>query len=245
MIASILSQTRNAEASTIFSESYNAWQRSALTTAPNLIKVFGTLSNYNTQLLDALKREKEQSILEQKDEVRDNAFRGLYGFVSGMVFHPNAGIKAAANAILVVLQKYGLSIVDENYATESANLQSCLLDLAKAEIVAAIAVIDGATELVAALQAAQTDFENTRVSFEATQAQESKYLSATQLKREAIGYFNKKLAVHLNGMHVSDEESYDELVLTIAQLVDNSNAIVRRRNQKDDTEEITEEETID
>ncbi len=242
MIPTILVHTRNAEASTILSESYNAWQRSALTTAPNLIKVFGTLFSYHTQLLQALKREKEESILEQKDEVRDNAFRALYGFVTGITFHPNAGTRAAANTILAVLQKYGLSIVDENYATESANLQSCLMDLAKPEQLTAINTIEGTTELVAALQAAQTDFENTRVSFDATKAEEAKQVSATQLKREAVSYFNNRFAIHLNGMYVSEEESYEELVLTIAQLVENSNAIVRRR-KKQGNDDQSEEET--
>lgn len=64
----------------------------------------------------------------EKDDVRDMSIKALFKLVEGYVYIPIAEMKEVALIVENVLEQYGLGIQNEDYATESANIESLLND---------------------------------------------------------------------------------------------------------------------
>lgn len=226
----LLSQSRATEVSTVFTQSILAYKKSSLSADAYLVNLISLMESKSTGLTEAIKRLKANSELEAKDIVRDDATRALFFLVKGGIYHPVDTVKKASAQLNRILEKHGLSLVDESYAIETALLNSLLLDLADAKLVPAIAAISGCTELIAQLQAAQTDFENTRLDYESSKATEGAHANATALKNEMIRLMNSKLVSYLTGMLLANESGYGSFAATINQLVVDNNLNVRKRS---------------
>jgi hypothetical protein len=129
-----------------------------------------------------------------------------------------------------------LSIQREDYAEESADIESLLNDLAKADIVLAIANLQGVAQTVTALATAQKDFENLALQQAEGESVKKDLASASQLKKGSITEINDNLLGYLNTMTKVNPSTYEATAKTIAELIDKNNELVKRRHKTDEVD---------
>jgi len=215
----------------------NAFQNSGLNTDSNLVKIFEPLQNASALLSAAINRLKVKSEQQTKDEVRDEKITGLYYLLVSFSHHPDAQIQQAALNLLGIFDKYGLAMKDEGYTTESSLVNSLQGDFSKPEQQANIALVPQCAEYIAALDAAQTDFENTRVAFETARAEEGTLENATALKKEVISLINGQLVSYLNVMVQLDEPAYGAFARMVEEIISANNEVVKKRRKQEEPEE--------
>lgn len=204
------------------------WSKDAYLT--NLFKDLEACSN---SLTTAINRSKVVSLLEEKDEVRDDKLRALYYFLTGLSYHPEQKTQFAAQALLEVYQRYGMAIISENYAVETALIASLIEDLAAESLKSSINALSGCAALIEGLHKAQDDFEKTRVEYEEQKAVESVQENATAIKHKVLKLINEKLIPYLQAMSQVDEAKYGSLTHTLAEITqDNNQTVKKRKNNK-------------
>lgn len=234
MIDKLIAKSRVTEVNDVATRSLGSFNQSGITD-PYLSSTFTSLDAANLKLSEVIKRTKAESDLEEKDEVRDDKVRGLYYLLNGFLYHPTKKIKEAAQSLMEVFNKYGLAVIGESYASESSLLGSLLLDLAKPEYADAIATLSGCADLIAQLQAAQTDFEQARIAYETDKAKEGMVANATAVKKEVVSILNDKIVVYLRAMEQVNPETFGVFAGTIAQIIADNNEQVKKRQQKSDS----------
>jgi len=232
MMEKLIYQSRTTEVDAVSDRMIGAYQKSGLDSDVHLAEIFTGLGDASARLKAAVKRTKAESELEQKDEVRDDKVRALFYLVNGLVYHPDPNVKNAAMKVKKVMDKYGLSMAGENYSTESSLITSLLGDLANPALQTSVAAFSGCGELITALQAAQTDFEQARIAWEAEKAKEGTQGNATAIKSEVIEIVNEKLVVYMRAMELVDEETYGIFARTIGQIISDNNDVVKKRRKK-------------
>ncbi len=138
--------------------------------------------------------------------------------------------------LMKLFDNYGLVILGESYATESSLIGSLLLDLAKPKYASAIAALSGCADLIAQLQTAQNDFEQARIAYETEKAKEGMVNNATLVKKDVLTILNDKILVYLRAMEQVNAEMFGVFVNTCAQIIDENNEQVKKRQQKPDDE---------
>lgn len=241
MIDKLISQSRVTEVNDVATRMSGAFKNSGLTDQ-YLVSTFTALDAGNTKLTLSIKRSKAESDLETMDEVRDDKDRSLYYLLLGFSHHPTKKIKEAAQLLLKLFNNYGLVILSESYATESSLLSSLLLDLAKPEYQEAISALSGCAELIADLQAAQTDFEKARIAYEAEKAKDGMQDNATLVKKEVLGIINDKIVIYLRAMVQVDPATYGVFTSTCAQVIADNNEQVKKRGKKPELEAVAEQQ---
>lgn len=204
-------------------------------TDAHLTGIFIKLKPETVNLTKAINRQKAESTLEEKDELRDNKFRAVNFIVQGFIQHSNAAINSAAKKVDEVFERYGLEIVNESYATESSLIESMLEDFAEPEIQTAIAALPGLSQMIDDLRSAQTAFEEAQVLFEKEKAKEGSEETATVIKKKILSIINDKLIVHLRAMVNIDETKYGEFAATVAQIIDDINLGIKKRKKGGNT----------
>ena len=232
MINNLMSKSRVTEVDAVSMRMIGAYKNTTLSSDAHLPKIYNELEPKSAMLTVAINRWKVESVLEIKDEVRDDKGRALFFMVMGYVHHPDPAVKAAAQKVEKVLENYGLSILGESYAVESSLVNSLLADLAKPKLQDAIAALSGLAEVVAELQVAQTDFEETRIAYEEEKAKEGTLENATTIKKEVVAIINDKLVVYLRAMILVDEATFGDFARTIAEIIDDNNEVVKKRRKK-------------
>ena len=232
MIQKLIFKSRVTEVDAVSIRMNGAYKNTTLSSDAHLGKIFSALESESVLLTSAIRRLKDESVLEEKDEVRDDDVRAVHYLTLGFMHHPDPAVKAAAGEVEKVFDNYGLSITGESYATESSLINSLLADLAKPKLQDAIALLSGLTEIIAALQAAQTDFEETRIAYEEEKAKEGTLENATAIKKEVVAIINDKLVVYLRAMIQVDEATYGNFARTIAEIIADNNEVVKKRRKK-------------
>ena len=232
MIEKLKTTSRTTEVDDASVRMIGAYKKTSLNSDAHLAGIFTALESETSLLSAAIKRMKAESVLEEKDAVRDDRFRALYYLVQGLVYHPEPAIKDAAGRVSKVFDHYGLSVTGESYATESSLISSLLADLAKPNLQPDIAALTGCAELITSLQTAQDEFEATRLEYEEEKAQEGTQSNATELKKKVLVIINDQLVVYLKAMLMVDAETYGGLGRTIAEIIADNNEVVKRRTKK-------------
>ena len=239
MIDKLISTSRVTEVNDVATRASGAFSASGITD-PYLTTEFTSLDAANLKLSEVIKRSKAESDLMEKDGVRDDKDRALYYLINGFLYHPVKKMKEAAQSLMDVFNKYGLAVIGESYATESSLLTSMLLDFAKPEYADAIATLSGCADLIAQLQAAQTDFEQARIAYETDKAKEGMVENASAVKKEVLAIFNDKIVIYLRAMEQVNPGIYGVFASTIAQIIADNNEQVKKRQQKNDTDKPEE-----
>ncbi len=227
-----MNNSRVTEVDAVLLRTTGAYKRTTLSSDAHLEKIFSALEPESVLLTNAIRRLKKDSVLEEKDEVRDDGARAVYYLTLGLMHHPDPAIKAAAEKVEKVLDNYGLAITGESYAVESSLINSLLADLAKPKLQDAIAALSGLAEIIATLQAAETDFEQTRIAYEEDKAKEGTLENATAIKKEVVSIINDKLVVYLRAMIMVDEPVYGDFARTVAEIIADNNEVVKKRRKK-------------
>lgn len=232
MIEKVISYSRTTEVDAIGRQLLAAYADSSLDSDQNLADIMHRIEGHSTKLNGAIRRIKSESELEEKDELRDKAVRGLYYLLQGYTHHPDVVINNAAQKMMDVFEHYGLRIIKESYATESSLIHSLLKDLVKPANVEVIAQLSGAADCISAIQTAQQGFETCHLDYEQDKAEEGTYANASTLKRELVKQVNNQLVVYLKAMSLVNEPTYGDFTRVVAQIIGDSNEIVRKRSKK-------------
>ena len=241
MIEKLMTNSRNTEVNDATTRVSGAFKNSGITD-PYLDPTFNSLDAANLNLSMVVKRSKTESDLDEKDEVRDDKYRALFYLHNGFLYHPTKKIKEAAQVLMNLFNKYGLSVVGESYATESSLIGSLLLDLAKPEFQGNISTLSGCAELIAELQVAQTDFEQVRIAYETEKAKEGMVENASIVRKEVIDILNNKIVVYLNAMSQVNPATFGVFANTCAQIIDDNNEQVKKRRKKPEVEVVVEQQ---
>ncbi|MDQ2180848.1 DUF6261 family protein [Marinifilum sp. D714] len=236
LIKKIAINSRNADTSALLSLILAALAKSDWSTNTFLTSVIGKVTEYNTSLTEAINRLKTYSQIGEKDLVRDLQIRSLFKLVEGYTHIPVAEIKEAALVVYNVLVQYGLEIQHEDNAAETAEVNSMLNDLSKPEVAAAIAKLQGVAEIVAALTAAEKDFETIALQQAEGEGAKKDLATASKLKKAAIKEVNDNLVGYMNTMAKVQPDTFLSTAQTIAELIENNNELVKRRRTKSDEE---------
>lgn len=238
MIERILTTSRITEVDAACMRIIGAYKNTTLRTDVHLVAMFSALEPLSVSLSASINRLTAESNLEEKDEERDEPLRSLFYLVAGFLHHPDAAIRAAAEKVNAVIERYGMGITKESYAVESSLVTSMLNDLAAADLQEAIALLSGCAEIIAALQLAQTAFEAARIAYEEEKAEDSTEHSASEIKVEVLKLVNEKIVVYLRAMEVVDVETFGAFARTVAEIISDNNLAVRKRLNK--TEPVVE-----
>lgn len=237
MIEKIMTNSRTTEVHGTARTMNTAFNQSGLTADPFLMEIYTHLNAKNDELSIAIDRSKAESISVEKDEIRDEAVRAVGYLVQGYLYYPKQTIRDAAGVVKKVFDKYGFSITEESYVTESSHIVSMLGDFAAPEVVAAIALLKGVDENIAALQAAEDDFETTRAKFAHDEAEEGTFASASVLKKEVATIINDDLVQFLRTGERFQPDTYGAFARTIAEIISKNNEQVKKRAKKDKPED--------
>lgn len=229
MIEKIIFKSRITEVHGTTRTLITAYEQTGLTDDSFLKGIYKPLGTNNNELSAAIERSQVESIMGEKDEVRDEAIRAVNYLSQGYQYHPNQEVRNAADIVKKIFNKYGLAIIKESYVTESSHIVSMLGDFAAPDVAEAIAMLNGLAENIAALKAAQADFETTRAKYASVDAKESTYTSATVLKKEVLTIINEDLVQFLRAAERFKPEVYGEFARTVAEIINKHNQQVKKR----------------
>lgn len=237
MVKKISNRSRVTETHATIKQIIGAYKNTSLSSDNFLNEILTNLETLESKLNVAIMRSETQSVLEEKDEVCDQALRNLFALVSGYTHHPDAQIKEAAILVDNIIEHYGFSIIKESYATQTSLTNSLINDLEAADKQEAIAKLSGCAEVLELVKTAVTDFEQTRVAYEEAKASESTYESASKIKTEVVKLINDKLVVYLRAMQQVNEAEYGSFARTVNEIIETNNEAVKRRsNHKEEVE---------
>jgi uncharacterized protein YjgD (DUF1641 family) len=231
LIKKISSNSRNSEVSTLLTLMLKAFAKSDWSSDPYLTPIIEMANTTNTSLIEALKRLKAYSQMAEKDRIRDMAIRALFNLVEGYTYIPIEEIKEAALVVENVLEQYGLSIQNEDYAEESADIKSLLNDLKQPDILAILPKLQGVPETITVLSTAQKDFEDVALQQAEGESVKKDLASASKLKKKIIKELNTNLVGYMNTMAKVNPDTYKATAQTIAELIENNNELVKRRRK--------------
>ena len=191
--------------------------------------VFGEIDTLDKKLEKTFASVKVSLSLEKADEARDEAIRNLYAILQGYAAMPNEEKKAAAHKILAALAPYGLKIVTESYAMESASIRGLLNVLDADTLKADIALLDGVSDVIEALRAAEQELlEAGKTSIKASNEKND---SSYKVKKQLLDVFNSKLVPYLSGCAAIKPEKYATFAADIGKLIDRANDSVSARTK--------------
>lgn len=234
IINRLWSTARTTEVAGVSDRIIAEYDDSDWSTDAHLTGIFNKLKPETQRLTIAVNRIKAESNLEEKDEVRDSKVKAIYYLLLGLLHHPEAAIKNAAEEVDNVFEHYGVDIVEKSYTTESVLVESLLIDFANPDLQTALAALPGMTQLIDELRAAQTDFEAAKVVYEKELVILGSQENATEIKKEVLDILNNKLVVYLRAMFQVDEEKYGLFTKTAAKFIDDMNILIKKR-RKDST----------
>lgn len=197
---------------------------------------FAQLTDLSARNTTAIKQDAVVSILDEVDGKRDSVTRDLFTLSTGYMASPFAEVKAAAQDVCAVLEKYGRGITSKGYAEQTALTESLLEDLGAKKIAAQIKVLAGVTELMASLREAQDAFAVAHDGY--IKAKAGKGESASSLKKPLASLINDNIVPYLN--IVAAMEGYADFIAAIAGNIKKTNETVARRAAGKKTEDSAE-----
>lgn len=197
----------------------------------HLTGIFNVYRPASQKLSAAINRTRTESMMEEKDEIRDAKIRAIHFFILGFMQHPDETIKGAAEEVDLVFEKYGVDVARESYSNESSLIESLLGDFADLDLQSSIAALPGLSELIDQLRAAQTDFEDTKILYEEEQAILGNEANATEIKKEVLDILNNQLVTYLRAMIQVDEAKYGLFTRTISEFIDDMNEQIKARRK--------------
>ncbi len=209
-----------------------AYKKNNWTADTFMSAMFTDLETETNRLTRAINRSTAESILEEKDEVRDGRVRAIHFILLACENYPDESIQAAAHEVADVYNNYGLSITGLSYASESAMVNSLLGDLDDPALKPSVDLLPGFPAIAEGLKVAQTDFEQTRIAYEEEKGKEGIQDSATIIKKVVVNLINKKLLVYLQAMIQVNEVMYGDLSRTIAEIISENNEQVKKRSKR-------------
>ena len=232
MLTKLMTNCRATEAGSVSGEILIAYRRAAINGDSHLENIMEAIEKQTKALTTAIDRDRAKSALKEKNAARHNHWRSLSYQLLGAVHHPATEVQSAGEKVYHVFEKYGLALMRKSYSTQTTLIRSFLMDLSEPDMQQPIELISGCTERLALLEAAQEEFEDSRLKLQTARGRERKLVSATRLKQEVVSMINKQLVVHLRAMQQVDDATYGNFALTVAKMIAGTNLQVKRRRKK-------------
>ncbi|GIJ96808.1 hypothetical protein CAPN001_13770 [Capnocytophaga stomatis] len=195
-----------------------------------LVSLFEEIETLSEQIIEAIKRDVIVSKLEEVDNARGKMIRSLNNILKGYQSMPIPKLKEAGEKLYKVFSKYGVSITRESYANQSSLTESLLQDFSATELESDISTLVGVSECISELRNAQKNFNEMRLEYEKTLVAQSQKPTASELKKVLINVINGKLVPYLIAMQLVNVNKYGSFSATVAQIIEDNNAAVKRRS---------------
>lgn len=180
-------------------------------------------------LLKSIDYQKVESELKFKSDNRKEKFSRLIHSVEGYTYNPDEQVAIAAKEIEKVLNNFGLKIVRQNYAKQTAQFQTLLSNLAEESLKESIGKLDGVEKLIVELTESQDEFVSYWLEYKNKQKEEDKQKCASVLKKELLTIMNKKLLPYVNQISLSQPLLYGNLCESWTKIVSDHNSLIRAR----------------
>jgi hypothetical protein len=189
--------------------------------------------------LFVLRKSPHTAILAQKDDRRDEVYKGLRNVVSAHLYHSQHEINSAAHQIFELIKTHGYSLYRYGYQKETAAINSLLNDLAKPNYTKMVELI-GATAWVEGLAKAQKEFEE---CYTQRVAEEGKNIvePSTEIRKAVIDNLEKLLMYIETQLFICEKpDQWGSLSANIQRVISDTNTIARnRRTRKENKTEET------
>lgn len=186
-----------------------------------------------TDSLFAVRKSPHTALLLEKDDHRDEVFKGLRNFITAHLYHPREEVRQASVQLHELIKKHGFGLYRFGYQKESAAINSLLMELAKPNYAEMITKL-GANDWVKALISAQADFEkcySNRVAEEGKEIVEP----STEMRKLAIESLEKLLMYIETQLFISETpDRWGTLSANLQRIIGDTNAAARiRRTHKE------------
>jgi len=204
------------------------------------------LSEKNKFLSDVINKKRVNSILSPKDAIRDDKTRVVFLLVEVFLLSTDATIKANAEIVSEVLNRYGLSMINKPYSEQTGDTDALLSDLDSAEVSAAIDALANLRTAIEELRTAQADWKecyhvnaNNNIDLSITP-------SASKLKDDVREIINLKIVPYLYTMSQVNSADYENAYNEVYQIIDTNNNNVRNHLNriKDGEQEVVAEDIL-
>lgn len=195
-----------------------------------------------TNSLFAVRKSPFTALLLEKDDHRDEIFKGLRNFISAHLYHPQEDVKQASVQIHELIKKHGYGLYRFGYQKESAAINSLLLELAKPNYVEMVKKT-GASDWVIALTAAQNDFEQ---CYTKRVAEEGKAIvePSTEMRKLAIENLEKLLMYIETQLFISETpDKWGTISANLQRIIADTNAAARTRRTHKDQAKVNDNAT--
>ena len=208
-------------------------KETALTEDRILKPLFVAIKSDTDLLTDIIKSDRQVSELDKADALRDEIIRNLVKILKGYTAMPIEPLQQAGKRLYAIFEKYGMGIIRENYAVQSAHIESMLKDFAEPAFASDIAQLTGVAEVIAQLTKAQKDFNDRRVSYEQATATQSSKTKSTELKKRLLNSINTSLLPYLISMKNLNQSEYIRFADAVGQVIADTNAAISARSKKE------------
>ena len=188
------------------------------------------LEDLSAKITTAILQDKSFSTLDEADGIRDDAVRALGAVLSGYAAFPIAVKKEAAIPLKAVYEKYSKAgILKANYTSESSMIESMLEDFTAPALSANIVALEGVSEAVTAIRAAQDAFVKANDDYIA--AKSDKSASASSFKKPILSLVNDKLVPYLDAMTISQNANCAAFARATEEEIKRINTTISARKQ--------------
>lgn len=185
----------------------------------------------SADITTAILQDKALSTLDTADAERDSAITALGKALQGYAALPVPAIKAAAEPLVAVYEKYSKAgITRASYVSESSMVESMLEDFAAGTLSGNVAMLGGVTEALAAIRAAQDAFTSANDAY--TAASGNRGASATTFKKPLLSAINEKLVPYLTAMQIAASENCAAFAAGVEAEIARVNEAVAKRGKK-------------
>lgn len=191
---------------------------------------FEELEKLSNVITNAIKRDRAQSNIEEKDAARDEAIRNLGDMLVGYAAFPMPDKKEAALALKATFDKYGKQIIYESHVNETSFIESLLADLETKEAKEHISKLDGIATVISTIRTTQAEFRSVYADWAKTQSIESKAVSASSMKKPIVEIINNKIVPYLTAMGY--KEAYQDFAKTVDKEIGKINGAISSRSNK-------------
>lgn len=194
------------------------------------------LEALSAKITTAILQDKSLSALDEADSTRDDALRSLGAGLAGYAALPIAAKKEAALPLKAVYDKYAKAgITRANYTSESSMIESMLEDFAAPALATNIAALEGVSEAIAAIRAAQDVF--TKANDEYVTAKSEKGASASSFKKPILSIINEKIVPYLDAMTIAQNAECAAFARATEEEIKRINSVIMARGKKGGEEE--------
>lgn len=231
-IPKISTRSKISEVNGLISQIIDEYKKGDYTSDAYLTMAFEKLTGENNRLKAAIMRDSVESELAELDEISDNEVSFTYGLVKGYTCHPDKDIAQAAEVVFKMVDKYGLEVKRKSYREQYPLLGSMIEESRDEQYAPLIARLSGCEVRFNLLEAAVNNFTAKQNAYLSLKDQEKSLTTATDHKKNLVDFFNDEIATYLEVMQKIRANTYDALILFVANRIIENNAAVRNRHNK-------------